>query len=357
MTPDPASSPLLNRRRRTIQARHLFAAASVLAVVLAAGCSSGGGGTSQVSGTITIAAVAGVDDAPLWLAQEKGIFTADGLNVVIKTFGNGSDAAQVAAVEDGQAKIAASDYGNILAEQASSSTKSTLRLLADGYDAGAGTAEILVGPDSKIGNPAQLLNTPIGVPDDLTISTNGSSGSSVQKGLPESLDAGAATQAIENYLLSDALVLKWSPMPEQQEISELKSGQLKAALVTEPYLYKAEADFGAVELMDVFSGQSANLPLTGYVSQTSWAKTNPQAVADFQAAITKAQADASTVGPVQQTLHEAAGMTVSVADMVNVGTYPTVTSRSGLERVANLMDTVGVVKVDSESFLQSLLGS
>lgn len=356
MTPDPASSPLLNRRRRTVQARHLFAAASVLAVVLAAGCSSGGGGTSQVSGTVTIAAVAGVDDAPLFLAQEKGIFAADGLNVVIKTFGNGSDAAQVAAVEDGQAKIAASDYGNILAEQAAG-TKSTLRLLADGYDAGAGTAEILVGPNSKIGNPAQLLNETIGVPEDLTISTNGSSASSVQKGLPESLDAVAAAQAISNYLLSDALSLKWKPMPQQQELNELQSGQLQAALVTEPYLYKAEADFGAVELMDVFSGQSANLPLTGYVSQTSWAKTNPQAVADFQAAISKAQSDASTVGPVQQTLQKAAGMTVSVADMVNVGTYPTVTSKSGLERVATLMDTAGVVKVDSEGFLQSLLGS
>lgn len=358
MTPDPAVSPLLNQRRRPAKARLLLAAASGLAVLLAAGCSGGGGGTSAVSGTITIAAVPGVDDAPLWLASEQGLFAAAGLNVVIKTFGDGSDAAQVAAVESGQAQIAASDYGNILAEQAAPSTKSTLRLLADAYDAGTGTVEILVGPDSKVTTPSGLLNVAIGVPSQVTISTTGSSAkSTVPPGLPESLDAVAATQAIESYLLSSALDLTWQPMSQGQELSELQSGQLKAALLTEPYLYEAEKDFGAVELMDVFSGQSANLPLSGYVSQTSWAKSNPTAVADFQSAISKAQADASMVGPVQQTLQkEPAGISAAVADMVSLGTYPTATSRNALSRVASLMDTADVVKVDSQGLLISLLG-
>jgi ABC-type glycerol-3-phosphate transport system substrate-binding protein len=115
MTPDHVAGPAAGRRQ-LVRSRHLFAAAAAMSVLLAAGCSNGGGGGTPVSATITVAAVPGVDDAPLWLAQEKGLFTAEGLHVKINIVD--SDAAAIAEVENGQAQIAASDYGNIVARQA-----------------------------------------------------------------------------------------------------------------------------------------------------------------------------------------------------------------------------------------------
>jgi NitT/TauT family transport system substrate-binding protein len=328
--------------------RKALAAAGGLALLLASGCSGGSGGT-PVSGTITIAAAPGVQDAPLYLAQQRGLFAHAGLHVVIKTFGHGSSADQLAAVQSGQAQIAATDYGNIFAREASQ-PKPTLRILADGYDAGVGTAEILVRPGSGITSPAGLRYTKIGVPSDLGIAAR------LPGQLPKSLVAVAAAQSIKNYMLSQALTLRWETMSPQQELSQLQSGQLQAALLTQPYVYEAESRFGAVELMDVFGGGTANLPLLGYVSQASWASSNSMAVADFRSAMTKAQADAATVGPVQQALHSAEGMDTSVADMVAVGTYPTATSGNELERVVRLMSNLGLVSINSPTFLSDLLG-
>jgi NitT/TauT family transport system substrate-binding protein len=368
VTPHPAGSPTRDRRRH-LRSRALLAAASGLAVLAAAGCSSsgGGGGTTPYAGTLTIAAVPGVDDAPLWLAQEKGLFAAAGLTSVrINDVSN--DAAAVAEVANGQADVAASDYGNIFAYQASGKgTSNPLYLLADGYDAGTGNVEILAAPPVQhqvtITSPAELKGHTIGIPSQLTIDTSNASpsnaapGTTVPLGDPSSLDAVAAADEISDYLLDVALAVKWQPMPQQQEVTELQHHQIVAALLTQPYVYQAEASFGAVELTDVFSGQTAGLPLSGYVAQASWAARNPTAVADFKAAIHSAQEDASAVGPIQQTLHSAVGMTQADADMVGLGTYPTETIDLEIQRVALLMKDAGVVKVNTPLFLNSLLAT
>jgi NitT/TauT family transport system substrate-binding protein len=361
MTPNPAGSPM-PQQRRPARARLLLTGTAAIGLALAAGCSSGGGsGTGPVSGIITIAAVPSVDDAPLWLAKDHGLFSAAGLNVQINTVS--SDAAAVTEVEDGQAQIAASDYGNILAYQASAAgSAKPLYLLADGYDAGTGNVEILVHPGTNsITNPAHLADTTIGIPSQLTIdanavsATDASPATTVPRGFPSSLDAVAASEEISDYLLDAPLSLKWKPMSEQQEVSALKSGALKAALLTQPYVYEAEAEFGAVELTDVFSGQTANMPLSGYVAADTWAEHNSQAVADFKSAIANAQTQASTVGPIQRTLKGALGVTEADADLMSLGTYPTTISSEEISRVATLVQSARVVAVNTAGFLNSLL--
>ncbi len=362
MTPNPAGNLMPHQRRRPLRTRHLIAATAGMALLLAAGCSSGGAGTSPVSGTITIAAVPGVDDAPLWLAKDQGLFSAAGLNVQINSVS--SDAAAVAEVASGQAQIAASDYGNILAYQASlKGIGNPLYLLADGYDAGTSDVEILVNPSLKhpITNPSQLADLSIGIPSQLTIDANGAPATdsapttSVPGGFPSSLDAVAASEVISDYLLNVSLAVKWVPMTEQEELSKLQSGALKAALLTQPYVYEAEANFGAIELTDVFSGQTASLPLSGYVTTRSWAEHDSQAVLDFRSALDNAQTLASTVGPIQQTLRGTLGVTQAVADLTSLGTYPTSISSLQIQRVALLVQTERIVAVNTPDFLSGLL--
>jgi NitT/TauT family transport system substrate-binding protein len=361
MTPDHVADPAPGRRQ-FLRSRHLFAGAAALSVLLAAGCSSGGGAGTPVSGTITIAAVPGVDDAPLWLAQEKGLFTSAGLHVKINTVA--SDAAALTEVDNGQAQIAASDYGNIMARQVSATAKSRLHLLADAYDAGSGNVEILVRAGKHpITNPAQLKGTTIGIPSELTIDTNAAAPgdatppTTVKAGYPSSLDAAAAFQELSNYLLDVGLVVNWKPMPEQQEINELASGQVPAVLLTQPYVYEAEARNGAIELNDIFNGQTAGMPLTGYVSLSSWAQANSAAVSDFTSALDNAQSQSSMIGPIQNVLQSAPiSLTKAYADMASLGTYPTVISSTEIDRVTKLITNANVVTVNTQGFLQGLLG-
>jgi NitT/TauT family transport system substrate-binding protein len=179
----------------------------------------------------------------------------------------------------------------------------------------------------------------------------------VRAGYPSSLDAVAASQDLSNYLLDVSLVVNWKPMPEQQEINELASGQVPAVLLTQPYVYEAEAKFGAIELTDAFGGQTASMPLSGYVSLYSWAKGNSAAVADFTSALDSANSRAATIGPIQDVLQTSPiSLTKAYADMASLGTYPTAVSSDEIERVTQLMTNAGIVTVDTKGFLQSLLG-
>jgi NitT/TauT family transport system substrate-binding protein len=279
-----------------------------------------------VSGTVTIGAVPGIDNAPIYLAQKDGYFAAAGLHVVIDSFS--SDSAELQALQAGKIDIAASDYGSIFAAEANSGLD--LRILADGYDAGTGSVEILTSPNSGITNPVQLASVVIGYPSETFLST-------VPVGHPASLYAAAATSVLSDYMAGEADTIAWKPLPQQQEVNELRSGQLKAILVTEPYISEAESEFGAVEVVDACSGNTANLPLSGYAATKPWVSGDQAAVSDFQSALARAQAEASMIGPIQRVLPSFTGMQAQTAALVSIGTYPTTTNVGSLNRVEELM--------------------
>src|SRR5215472_2621315 len=138
MRHDPVGAPEPARSGRR-RARSLLGAAAGLTVIMAAGCSNPATAGGTVSGTVTIAAIPGIDTAPLYLALKNGYFAAEGLShVVIKPFA--SESAELTALQNGQADIAASDYGDIFSAQSQSPN---LRVLADSYDAGPGVLAII----------------------------------------------------------------------------------------------------------------------------------------------------------------------------------------------------------------------
>jgi NitT/TauT family transport system substrate-binding protein len=330
---DRAGVPLPNLGRRTFKAHRVLAAASGLALLLAAGCGNSGSPGGAVSSTVVIAAEPGVNDASLYLAQKDGLFAAEGLsNVRIQPYRTQS--AVLSALQGGQADIAASDYGDVFYEQAQPHTND-LRILADGYDATAGTLQILTYPGSPIQSPRDLVKSTltIGVPADDWLSGLGNSRVS------NSLDVAAATQVLKSYVANAADSVVWAPMPQQKEVNELAAHRLQAILVSEPYVYQAESQLGAVKVLDACSGSTTGLPLLGYVALNSWVKQNPGAVADFQAAMAKAQTNASLAGQVQPVLQSATGMSIQDADLITIGTYPGSTSIQALQSVVNLLSS------------------
>ncbi len=329
----PAGMSLPNRRRRVPRTRLVLAGASVLAALFAAGCANSGAGTGA-SSTIKIAAVPGIADAPIYLAQRDGLFAAAGLNVQIKNYSN--DAAELAALQSGQVDVAASDYGTIFAAEEQQASPD-LRILADGYDATSGALAVLTMPGSTITTPLALEGQRIGVPSYDALSN----GPALH---PISLESVAANQALFSYLSANSNTVTWVPMSQKAELTALRTGQLKAILVGEPYIYLAESQLGAVQVLDAASGSTANLPLSGYVAIGAWVKANGAAVAAFKSALGRAQSDAAMAGPIQQTLQTSAGMTQEEASMVTIGTFPTSTNASDLDRVTRLMVEASLLK-------------
>ena len=87
--------------------RVISVASAGLAVIAAAGCSSPGStpvnnvGMAKVSGlektTLTVGAVPVADEAGLYIAQERGLFAAEGLHVSILPATSGATASQTIA--------------------------------------------------------------------------------------------------------------------------------------------------------------------------------------------------------------------------------------------------------------------
>ena len=161
--------------------------------------------------------------------------------------------------------------------------------------------------------------------------------------VPYNIQTLAAEEVLQNDGVSPSSV-NWTPDAGPQDmIGALHSGQVKAILVTEPYILEAEEQLGAVEVLDASSGVTSGLPLSGYFSLASYARANPSAVQAFQAALDQAQSDCAQRGPVQAVLPNLTGMSNGEAALVTLGTYPTSLNVGQVQRVAGLMYDSGMI--------------
>ena len=298
---------------------------------------SGSSAASQqapAGSSITVASVPGVGDAPLYVAQQQKLFRQAGLSVHIRSYP--TVAAEVAALRSGAANVAAGDYASIFYAQ-EHDAKAPMVVLADGYDAGPGVVDVLVGADSKINSPQDLQFKTIGTAEPPLMPVP-----SLISGPPYSLETVAASSVLENDGVQPASVT-WKPMPADQLIGALRSHAVDAILVSEPEIYQAESQIGARIVLDACSGQTVNLPLEGYFAPASYAKQHRDALAAFRAALMRAQASANQPAPLDSALTHYAGMSRQAASLITVGVYPTSLNVTSLQRVADLMSFYGAL--------------
>jgi NitT/TauT family transport system substrate-binding protein len=336
------------RRGRAIAAawhtrpRPLVTALLAIAIASgAAGChnpASSGAAPGPAKWSVTVAAVPGIDNAPLQLAYQAHLFAQAGLKIRILHRNSGSQA--LAAVQAGDADIAAVDYGQLFFAEAhlAEAAHPLFRIVADGYDAQPGVLEIVTLPGSGITRPKQLTGQQIGAPDDLRVQS--------EQGTPNSLATAAATSVLQSYGVNVTTVA-WHLMPPADEITALGNHQVKAILVAEPYLYQAQAQLGAVQVLDAFSGATADLPMSGYVATSAWSLRHTGAITAFRDGLVQAQARASEPGPVQQTLTSgwtgSASPAAHKAALLTFGSFPTTTNPPVLQRVATLLELEGTI--------------
>lgn len=304
------------------------------AVMLLAGCqlpgTSSAAGPAAPGSSITVAAVPGVGDAPLYVAWQRGLFRQAGLTVHVRSYP--SVAAEVAALHSGQAGVAVGDYADFFyAQEHNASTP--MVVLADGYDAGPNIMDVLVSPRSPITGPEDLQHATIGTAEPQLMPVNGA---------PYSLDTVAASSALENDGVQPNTVT-WRPMPASQLVSALRNHTVDAILATEPQIFEAESELGARTILDACSGETVNLPLEGYFAPRSFASKHRQALLAFRAALIRAQAAAVQPAPLQAVLKHYAGMSRQAASLITVGVYPTSLKVTALQRVADLMSFYGAL--------------
>jgi NitT/TauT family transport system substrate-binding protein len=323
-----SARPTVRRRAALRGPRRQGAALALLSVaLLVAACTTSG---AQGGGAdLTVAIVPGVDTAPLSIAVKEGLFSQQGLNVSVKQVSTTAEA--YTDLHNGSADIAAGDYAGFF--YAIATGESQLKLVADGYDSGPGTMQLLTLPTSSITTPADLVGKTVGTPFNEI--------APYQSNFPYNIQTLATESVLQNDGVNPASV-SWKMLQPSNMISALRSGSVSAILVTEPQLTEAEMQLGAVELFDSCSGVTANMPLTGYFSTAAMASRDPNALSAFQTALTQAEAAAANRSTVQSVL-TSDSITTEDAALVNVGQYPTSLNVGQVQRVADLMYQSGMI--------------
>jgi NitT/TauT family transport system substrate-binding protein len=339
----PIGGRTVDHRRAGHPVRVLAGMTALVAGLLTvAGCQAGSSSTATPTFTdadnvVRVAQTPGVGDAPLFLAFQQGLFRKAGLQVRITNYGSTRD--ELVALQQGKADVAFGDYADMFYAQAKGG-KNGLKLVivADGYAALANTMEVLALPPGPH-QPAVVS------PQDLVGKTVGTASAGVMPsnvaGMPYSLDTVATQSVLQNDSVKPASI-SWRPLPlgapQQQLLQELAKHQVNAILATEPTIFEAESQLGAVPVLDSCTGATSNLPLDGYFSTRNFATAHHAKLAAFRDVLLRAQALANNQSaPVRNTLEGSEGMSVQDASLLTIGQYPTSVSVNDLQRVISLM--------------------
>lgn len=307
------------------RARRLsLAATGGLAVALLAACTSSGSSNSATTAsahlektTVTVGALPVVDSAGLYLARQNGYFQQAGLTVNFTTVAKSTDA--IPEMQSGKIDVVAgANYVSFF--QAAEVKHLPLKLLADGESCTDDTFEVLAKPSSGITTAAGLAHKTIAV----NITNN------IQTMLTNTaLQAAGVDPASVKYIVV--------PFPLMGQA--LKSGAVDAISVVEPFITVNELKVGAQPVLSTCTGPTANFPISGFFSLSSFTQKYPNTARAFVAALERGQALAdSNRADVSEILPTyIPHLSANQAAVVNLGQYPTALDTTHLQRVADAM--------------------
>ncbi len=253
-----------------------FAVLTALIAALA-GCAAASGATNPPSsGTIekpniTVAVVPAVDSAGFFIALYQGLFKQQGLNVAFEPAV--SSETVIAQQVKGAVDISGGNYVSYL--QAQQSHTADLEIFAEGSVMLPGTQALYTMPASKIRSLQDLEGKTIGINAPNNI-----------------LYLLAASVLADHDIPVNTVHFKSIPLPAMA--AALKSGQVDAAVLPEPFASEAQQQFGVITLADLDQGATTEFPIQGYVVTRQWAALYPHTLAAFNKALQEGQEIADT---------------------------------------------------------------
>ena len=302
------------------------AAALVGFTVLAAGCTSASALPAQAHGLekngIVVGAVPAVDTAGLYIAQQLGFFTAEGLHVKIVPIISAETA--ISTQMAGGYDITLGNYVSYI--QADAEQHAGIRIIAEGSVMQPFYQELVTLPGSRITTLAGLRGKRVGV------------------NAPNNI----GNVLIGSALRADGLSLrevKLVPVPFPAMTAALKNRLVDAAWLPEPFLSTAEETTGAREILDLDQGATASFPVVGYAVTRAWEAKFPRTEAAFLSALERGQELADTNrAAVERAVESFLNVSAPTAAVMTLPTFPLGVDRVRLQRVADAMLHFGLLR-------------
>lgn len=279
--------------------------------------------------TLRIAVGNAIDTAPLRLAVEDGSFTRAGLHVDLVEEQEPLDG--IDGLAAGQVDIA---FATDVALFGAASRGTALQLQGEAYTSAPFTMTLMTLPNSEYTDLSTKKNPRIAVDQDN--------------------DLGAlAARAMFTTAGADPTKIRFVVRAYQDMPAALRDGSADAALMTEPFITKAQQDLGARVLADSSRGATMAFPVSAYAASGLFAQSNEHTLAAFRRVLAEAQQRADDPTVVRAALPRIAGIDETTAALVSLGQYPTSLSGVRLQRVADLMHNTGMLaaRLDVPSML------
>ncbi|MEV0056862.1 ABC transporter substrate-binding protein [Saccharopolyspora shandongensis] len=289
------------------------------------------GGNAQVEKAhLRIGGLPTSELAPLHLAAKNGHFQREGLTVEIINAPDGATALN--STIGGDYDITFSSYVPIFAAQAKGIAQ--LKIVADCASSNPNTCMIMASPESSVRTPQDLAGKRIAISGSGTISE---------------LLVKASMKA--NGVDYDGV--QWMPLGFINMPNALRTNQVDAAFVVEPFLTLSARDAGAVPVVDTVTGPLEDLPLGGYVSAAKFAEENPKTVAAFQRAMDSAVTEAQDRSKIEPLLPEFAKIDKETAAIITLLKMNSRADATRLQRIPRLMLEFGYI--DKEIDVASMI--
>jgi NitT/TauT family transport system substrate-binding protein len=315
--------------------------AATVAIAVLAGCSggaSGGGGGGPLEKTnIVVDAFPAIDSAGLFIAEQRGLFKAQGLNVTIKLASTSQAAisGQLAGTYD----ITSADYvtyvDNALLD------KAPLRIVAESSVLQPNVLTLLVKAGSRVQSVQQLKHQVVSVnaPNDI------------------------GTLLVDSLLTDNGVPLNSVTFNNNVAFpnvgQELSSGKVDAAFAPEPFVSLDGMQAGTEVLADLDQGGSAGFPIQGVAVTQSWARANPNTLAAFERAYTQGQQIADTDrSAVELAIEQFLGLPKLAAALVSLPNFPTGVDPVRLQRLVDAMVRFGLLGKQYANFkISTIIGN
>jgi NitT/TauT family transport system substrate-binding protein len=320
---------------------------ATIPVVALAACSSSGSSSGVKTGpapevpSIVIDAVPTADAAGLYIAEDNGYFTQQGLKVTITPINGGEYG--MGDLQTGKAQLIEGNYVSfILAQiagkfaapnpknptQLEASKPIDMRMIANSSQMQAGNQALYVMPSSGYKTVKDLVKNHVSV----GVNTLHNIGSVLLGSL----------LASNGYKVG---ALGQSPQILPQMPQLLDSGTVKAAWLPEPFGTQAQQEYGAVQLADFNQGSLQSFPIGTVVGSASWVQSHPKTIAAFLRAYQEGQqvADTDRAAVEKALVAHVPGLTQEVAATMTLDTYPLVMDVPVMQRVSDAMYEFGVI--------------
>lgn len=322
--------------RHTIGTRSLWLKAFVLVAalgLLAAACgddeepeTTGGAPTGATEAgapedvDVTLGLLPLADIAPVYMAIAEGLFEEEGLTVEIQLVQSGATA--IPALASGELDIT---FGNYVSFFLAVDGGLDLKIIAEQNRAVPGYSSIMSLPDSGIEGPEDL--------EGKSLAVNGLSNVAEITARAQIADAGGDPDAVEYVEIA---------FPDM--IAALDQGDVDAIFAVEPFRGIAEADLGAVEVVNPYGGRLDGFPVAGFYTTSEYADANPNTIAAFQSAMVQAsQLAADEPDRVVDILPTYTELTPEAAAALVQPEFVSQIDVAGLEVVADLMVEFGLL--------------